>query len=309
MRIDQLLVQRGQAASRSQAQRLIAAGVAWRLPEPAGNPWRTVRKSGDDVPDCAELDLTDDSESRYVSRGGLKLEGALATTGVSAQGKLCLDVGQSTGGFTDCLLHAGAAHVVGVDVGQQQLHPRIRQHPRVSALEGINARELTLAQLQDALAVGVQPAGVDFVKNEADYSIPSIHSGAFYLNNPESDKNIADYSIGSCHSGQFYLKNDDRFALVVGDLSFISLTLVLPALVPLLAADGDLLCLVKPQFELQPQDIGKGGLVRDPASHARVEQRLRTACADLGLRVLAWLDSPIAGGDGNREFFVHARRA
>ena len=115
MRIDQLRVQQGLAASRSQAQRLIAAGVSWRLPVPAGNPWRAVRKSGDDVPAFAELMLADDSESRYVSRGGLKLAGALAEAGLSVQGKLCLDVGQSTGGFTDCLLQAGAAHVVGVE--------------------------------------------------------------------------------------------------------------------------------------------------------------------------------------------------
>lgn len=307
MRIDQLLVQRGQAASRSQAQRLIAAGVSWRLPEPAGNPWRAVRKSGDDVPEYAELDLADDSESRYVSRGGLKLEGALATTGVSAQGKLCLDVGQSTGGFTDCLLHAGAAHVVGVDVGQQQLHPRIRNHPRVSALEGINARDLSLEQLQDALMAGVQPAGVDFVKNEANYSIASSNVGVFDSKNADSNKSRANCSIEPCHEGTFCLNDDDQFALIVGDLSFISQTLVLPVLVPLLAADGDLLFLVKPQFELQPQDIGKGGLVRDPAAYAVVQQRLRSTCAELGLRVVAWFDSPIAGGDGNREFFIHAR--
>ena len=309
MRIDQLLVQRGQAASRSQAQRLIGAGVSWRLPEPAGNPWRAVRKSGDDVPEAAELQLADDSESRYVSRGGLKLAGALAATGLSAQGKLCLDVGQSTGGFTDCLLHAGAAHVVGVDVGQQQLHPRIRNHPRVSALEGINARELTLAQLQEGLDAGVQPAGVDFVKTEANYLIPSSGRGQFFDEQSDGNKKIANHSMEKSAEGVFSLEDDDRFALIVGDLSFIRQTLVLPALVPLLAPDGDLLFLVKPQFEMQPQDIGKGGLVRDPAAYAVVEQRLRTTCAELGLRVVAWLDSPIAGGDGNREFFIHARQA
>ena len=97
------------------------------------------------------------------------------------------------------------------------------------------------------------------------------------------------------------------FDLIVGDLSFISLTLVLPALVPLLARQGDLLMLVKPQFELQPGQVGKGGIVRDAALYAVVEQRLREACAALGLRVLHWFDSPIAGGDGNREFFIHAR--
>lgn len=104
------------------------------------------------------------------------------------------------------------------------------------------------------------------------------------------------------------MKFSAPFDRVVGDLSFISLTLVLPALLPLLAPAGELLMLVKPQFELQPQDIGKGGLVRDPALYAQVEQRLRNACAALGLQVAGWHDSPIAGGDGNREFFIHARR-
>lgn len=261
MRIDQLLVQRGQAASRSQAQRLVAGGVRWRLPQPVGNAWRTVRKSGDEVPETAELQLNDDSESRYVSRGGLKLEGALAATGVTAQGKWCLDVGQSTGGFTDCLLQAGATHVVGVDVGHGQLHPRLRADARVTCLEKVNARDTELFDL------------------------------------------IANYPINTS-AGR---RKNTEFDLLVGDVSFISLTLVLPALAPLLAPDGDLLFLVKPQFELQPQDIGKGGLVRDPAAYARVEQRLRLACADLGWVVQAWLDSPIAGGDGNREFFIHAR--
>ncbi len=261
MRIDQLLVQRGQAASRSQAQRLIAAGVRWRLPQPAGNPWRDVRKSGDDVPESAEVLLADGGESRYVSRGGLKLVGALMATGVSVQGRRCLDVGQSTGGFTDGLLQSGAAHVWGVDVGHGQLHPRLRADARVTCLGEVNARELN----------------ADFLIAKS----PSLVS-----------------DVG---------QKDSLFDLVVGDVSFISLTLVLPALRPLLAPDGDLLMLVKPQFELQPQDIGKGGLVRDPALYARVEQRLRTACAEQRLAVVAWLDSPITGGDGNREFFIHAR--
>lgn len=267
MRIDQLLVQRGQAASRSQAQRLIASGVSWRLPAAAPSTaepaWRLVRKSGDDVPEAAELQLANDSESRYVSRGGLKLAGALRVSGIDPTGLKCLDVGQSTGGFTDCLLQHAAAHVVGVDVGHGQLHPRIRADSRVTCVERVNARELDEAVLIAA-----------------------------------SDCQISDEG-----------RKNLRFDLLVGDLSFISLTLVLSALVPLLAAGGNLLMLVKPQFELQPQDIGKGGLVRDPALYVRVEQRLRTACADLNLTVLGWFDSPITGGDGNREFFIHARHA
>jgi 23S rRNA (cytidine1920-2'-O)/16S rRNA (cytidine1409-2'-O)-methyltransferase len=123
VRADQLLVERGLAATRSQAQRLIAAGVQWRL---GSHPWRSVGKNGDELPAQAELQLLDDAEARYVSRGGLKLEGALQASGVDVRGLACLDVGQSTGGFTDCLLQHGAAHVVGVDVGHGQLHPALR---------------------------------------------------------------------------------------------------------------------------------------------------------------------------------------
>ena len=202
MRIDQLLVERGVAASRAQAQGLLS-------------------------------------------------------------GCLCLDVGQSTGGFTDCLLQHGAAHVVGVDVGQGQLHPRLRGDARVTCIEQVNARALDASDLIAACADGISA------------------------------------------EGQFDLK----FSVIVGDLSFISLTLVLPALVPLLADSGALLMLVKPQFELQPGQVGKGGIVRDPALYAFVEQRIRACCAEQGLAVQAWLDSPIAGGDGNHEFFIFARRA
>lgn len=244
MRADQLLVERGLAATRSQAQRLIAAGVRWR----GARGWQPVAKNGDELPPNAQIALVDDAEARYVSRGGLKLEGALAASGVAVAGKRCLDVGQSTGGFTDCLLAHGAARVTGVDVGHGQLHDKLRRDPRVVAIEKLNARELTAQQV-----------GADF-------------------------------------------------DLVVGDLSFISLTLVLPALVPLVKAGGDLLMLVKPQFELQPSQIGKGGIVTDASLFAVVEKRLRDCCAQLDLAVHGWCDSPIAGGDGNREFFIHSKK-
>lgn len=259
MRADQLLVERGMAASRSQAVRLIAGGLRWST----GLEWKTVVKNGDDIPPNAQLELQDASEARYVSRGGLKLEGALEASGVRATGRVCLDVGQSTGGFTDCLLQHGALRVVGVDVGHGQLHPRIREDGRVHCVEGVNARALDASDL------------------------------------------IADEVDGDCAGADF----DAEFQLIVGDVSFISLTLILPALEPLLAPDGEMLLLVKPQFELQPEHIGKGGLVKDPAFYLQVEQRLRDACAALGLAVRAWFDSPIQGGDGNREFFIHARRA
>jgi 23S rRNA (cytidine1920-2'-O)/16S rRNA (cytidine1409-2'-O)-methyltransferase len=244
VRADQLLVERGLAATRSQAQRLIASGVRWR----AGSEWKRVAKNGDELPAQAEIELLDVAEAKYVSRGGLKLEGALASAALDVKGRRCLDVGQSTGGFTDCLLRQGASQVTGVDVGQGQLHESLRGDVRVKALEKVNARELTAAQV-----------GADF-------------------------------------------------DLVVGDLSFISLTLVLPALAPLLAGTGHLLMLVKPQFELQPGQLGKRGVVTDASLYAVVEARIRECCAHLGLQVRGWYDSAIAGGDGNREFFVHATK-
>src|SRR4051794_33519897 len=133
MRADQLLVERGLASSRSQAQRLIASGVRWRTPAAdAAAAWKSVTKNGDELPTVAELELLDSGEARYVSRGGLKLEGALRATGIDVGGKRCLDVGQSTGGFTDCLLQHGAAAVTGIDVGHAQLHARIRSDARVT---------------------------------------------------------------------------------------------------------------------------------------------------------------------------------
>ncbi len=256
MRVDQLLVERGLASSRSQAQRLIAAGVQWRM---APADWKTVAKNGDELPAEAEIELLDAAEARYVSRGGLKLEAALKTAGTTATGKECLDVGQSTGGFTDCLLQQGAAQVVGIDVGQGQLHANIRADERVVCIEQVNARNLD--------------------------------AQAWIAGGDERPENAA-----------------AQFDLVVADLSFISLTLVLPAVVPLAKPGADFLLLVKPQFELQPAQIGKHGMVKDPASYAVVEQRIRDCCAAVGLQVKAWFDSAITGGDGNREFFVHAKQ-
>lgn len=252
MRADQLLVERGLAGSRSQAQRLIAAGVRWRLP---GSDWRAVTKNGEELRESVELQLQDTAESRFVSRGGLKLDGALDHCGIDVTGLRCLDVGQSSGGFTDCLLQRGAAQVVGVDVGQGQLHPSLRSDPRVVCIEKCNARELTAQQLSD--------------RGGASAAAP--------------------------------------FDLIVGDLSFISQTLVWPALVPLLRREGHgLLMLVKPQFELQPGHIGKGGLVKDPASYPLVQRRMEQACEDNGLHLRLYFESAITGGDGNREFFVWA---
>ena len=274
MRIDQLLVARGLASTRSQAQRLIADGVQWRK----GDEWKTVAKNGDEVPEDAPLQLLDDSEARYVSRGGLKLEAALKQVGLSVTGLACLDVGQSTGGFTDCLLQHGAASVVGVDVGSAQLHPSLREDPRVLCVEKVNARSLVATDLIAA------------------YAYSTGAEGQFDFEDDEDDEEVS--------VSEFV----PEFDLIVADLSFISQTLVLPAVLAFLKTGGTLLTLVKPQFELQPGQVGKGGIVKDDAMYPLVEQRLREACADLGLTVTAWFDSPIDGGDGNREFFICARK-
>jgi 23S rRNA (cytidine1920-2'-O)/16S rRNA (cytidine1409-2'-O)-methyltransferase len=251
MRADQLIVARGLAPSRSAAQRLIARrGVRWLAP--AG--WALPRKAGEELPDDCALVVIDDAELRYASRGGLKLAGALDRGGIAVEGRVALDLGQGTGGFTDVLLQRGARRVVGVDVGRGQLHPRLVQDPRVTAIEGVNAR-----QIDDGVLDPHAPPG--------------------------------------------------GFDLVVADLSFISLTLVLPTVARWLARDGDALLLVKPQFELQPADIGKGGIVRNAAAHARVEARIRGGAGEAGLLVRDWFESPITGGDGNHEFFVRAQRA
>jgi 23S rRNA (cytidine1920-2'-O)/16S rRNA (cytidine1409-2'-O)-methyltransferase len=298
MRIDQLLVQRGLASTRSQAQRLIADGVQWRKIEVAGEVWKRVAKNGDEVPEDAVIELLDDSEARYVSRGGLKLEAALKHVGLSVQGLRCLDVGQSTGGFTDCLLQAGARAVVGVDVGSAQLHPSLREDPRVLCVESVNARTLSAADLIAAYADSTGAEGQFDI--EEDDEVFDDFDGA-----ERSGENGAD---DEADLASLPAEFSPPFDVLVADLSFISQTLVLPAAVPLLKDGGILLTLVKPQFELQPGQVGKGGIVKDPAMYPIVEQRLRDTCAELGLEVSAWFDSPIAGGDGNREFFICARK-
>jgi 23S rRNA (cytidine1920-2'-O)/16S rRNA (cytidine1409-2'-O)-methyltransferase len=258
VRADQLLVHRGLAASRSQAQRLIESGVRTLTRE----GWKAIGKS-DDLFDDAELELLNAAEAKYVSRGGLKLEGALLKSGISAQDKLCLDIGQSTGGFTDCLLAAGAKFVVGVDVGHAQLHPRLRADARVLCVEKVNARELNATDL------------------------------------------IANYAQFTTDIGHFSSKNS-LFDLLVGDVSFISQTLLVDRFAALLKPGADVLMLVKPQFELQPNDLAKGGIVKDASLYEKVEQRIRESYVQAGLQVKNYFESPISGGDGNREFFVHA---
>ncbi|MBA3589171.1 TlyA family RNA methyltransferase [Methylibium sp.] len=248
MRADQLLVAQGLAPSRSAAQRLIGCGAVERR-TPQG--WAALRKAGEELTDDAPLRITDDAETRWVSRGGLKLDAALIRTGVAVEGRVCLDAGQSTGGFTEVLLSRGAARVIGFDVGHGQLRPRLRSDARVRAFEGLHVRQLVGSALSDeAPAAG--------------------------------------------------------FDVLVADLSFISLAASIVHLAPWLAPHGQALLLVKPQFEVGPEHVGKGGVVKDERQYLRVETALRGACRASGWQVLDYFASAVNGGDGNREFFVWA---
>ncbi len=239
-RLDQRLVADGLAPSRSRAQALIMAGKV----RVNGRP---VAKSGAPVDPAAVVELAG-PDHPYVSRGGVKLAGALDHFQLDPAGMDCLDVGASTGGFTDCLLQRGAARVTAVDVGYGQLAWKLRSAPRVTVYERVNARHLP----------------------------PQVAPGPFDL--------------------------------VVADVSFISLTLVIPNLVTRLGPGGRLLCLVKPQFEAGRHQVGKGGVVRDPAVRQEAVDKVTRHIEGLGLAVQGHCPSPITGPAGNQEFFVLARR-
>jgi 23S rRNA (cytidine1920-2'-O)/16S rRNA (cytidine1409-2'-O)-methyltransferase len=236
-RADILLVERGLFESRSKAQAAIAAGLV-------SADGRPVRKASDEI--GVEAAITAAPEHPWVSRGGVKLDHALEAFRVDPRGRVCLDVGASTGGFTEVLLARGAARVTSVDTGRDQLHPSLRGRPEVTVMEATDVRRL--APLAPAPDLGVI------------------------------------------------------------DVSFISLTLVLPAVSTLLAPAADLVALIKPQFEVGKAHIGKNGLVRDEAARRGAVDKITTAAAALGWDVQGVIDSPIAGGEGNREFLMHARR-
>ena len=242
VRLDAELVRRGLARSREQAGELVAAGLVTVAGQRAAKPATQVRRD-------AAISIADAGEPGYVSRGGHKLAGALAVfgpAGLVVAGRPCLDAGASTGGFTDVLLRAGAAHVVAADVGYGQLAWSLRTDPRVTVLDRVNVRTLDR----------VTPV-------------------------PE---------------------------LVVADLSFISLTLVLPTLVACAAPDADFVLLVKPQFEVGKGRVGAGGVVRDAADRAASVRRVTGAAGQLGLGVLGVTASPLPGPAGNVEYFVWLRR-
>jgi 23S rRNA (cytidine1920-2'-O)/16S rRNA (cytidine1409-2'-O)-methyltransferase len=238
IRIDRLLVERGHAESRQKAQALILAGQVLADEQ-------KIEKCGMLVSAEAQLRLLGAS-LRYVSRAGLKLEAALDHFGVDPKSKICLDIGASTGGFTDCLLQRGPTRVFAVDAGTNQLDWKLRQDPRVTVMEQTNARYLGFDQIGTLVA------------------------------------------------------------LVTMDVSFISSTLILPVLPPLLEEGADLLVLVKPQFEVGLGQVGKGGIVRDPRLHEEAISKVALKSADLGFREMGRVESALPGAEGNREFFLHA---
>ena len=238
-RIDTLLLERGLVPSRERAQALLLAGQV------LANGQR-IEKPGTRVLEDAKIQIVGQTP-RYASRGGLKLEGALNDFSVNAAGRICLDIGSSTGGFTDCLLQNGAHKVYAVDVTTAQLDWKLRQDPRVIPVER-NARYL---RRED---IGESPS------------------------------------------------------LVTLDVSFISVAKVLPAIVPIAAPGADFLILIKPQFELEKRDVGKGGIVREASLHQKAVERGVAAGAQLGLEIAGLRPSRLPGAEGNREFFLHAKR-
>ena len=236
LRLDRLLVSRGLAESREKAQALIMAGEVLVAGQKAAKPGQPVAE------DVAVEVL---ARPPYVSRGGLKLAGALTPFAIDVAGKTCLDIGSSTGGFTDALLQAGAARVHAVDVGAGQIAWQLRTDPRVALHEGINARHLRFDDVGEL---------VDFL---------------------------------CC------------------DVSFISVTLILPAAVPLLRPAGQMVILIKPQFEVGKGQVGKGGIVRDPQLHQAACERVTQAVREFGFQT-AIMPSPILGAEGNQEFLLYA---
>jgi 23S rRNA (cytidine1920-2'-O)/16S rRNA (cytidine1409-2'-O)-methyltransferase len=236
-RLDQLLVDRGLAESRAKAQALVLAGQVLVNGQKADKPGHAT--GGDALVEVA-------AQPRYVGRGGLKLEAALERFAIDVHGRVCADIGASTGGFTDCLLQHGAARVYAVDVGAGQLDWKLRGDPRVVVREGINARYLRFEDI------------------------------------------------------------GEKLDLAVCDVSFISVTLILPSAVPLLKETGEMVILVKPQFEVGRGQVGKGGIVRDPELHAQACERVAKLAAELGF-VTSVIESPILGAEGNREFLLYAR--
>jgi len=248
-RLDLVLVERGLAPSRERARALILAGRVLVREQ-------KIDKPGAAVPTDAPLRLLGE-DLPYVSRGGLKLAHALDRWAIPVAGRACLDVGASTGGFTDCLLQHDAAHVTAVDTGFGQIALKLRDDPRVRLLERTNARLL----------------------------VPGSLSGGSLSGEPGPD-----------------------LTFLAMDVSFISATLVLPAVVAAAPALTEAVILVKPQFEAGREHVGKGGIVRDPAAHALAVDRVAASVRSLGWEVVESMPSPITGAEGNKEFLLYARK-
>lgn len=253
MRADRQLVELALASSRNQAQELIEAG---RVLIRRNGSDQVVKKPSQEISeqDLAHVIVLPSEGPEFVSRGGFKMLGALKQTKLDVSGFFALDVGLSTGGFSDCLLQNGAAKVVGLDVGHGQLSPKLVGDSRLVSLEGINARDLQASQLSQ-------------------------------------------------------VTKGEKFDLAVIDVSFISLSLVLPEVVRFIKdAGGHVLALVKPQFEVGKGGLGKNGIVKDERLFIEVREKITSLCQDLGLNVEDYFASSIEGSDGNREFFVFARK-
>jgi 23S rRNA (cytidine1920-2'-O)/16S rRNA (cytidine1409-2'-O)-methyltransferase len=256
LRADVALVDKGLCPSRAQAQTLIEQGKVLLRTGVNSTPV-VVKKASQRIEPFMTLELIRCDAPNFVSRGGVKLHHALEHTLIRVENKRCVDLGQSTGGFTDCLLQRGAQSVVGIDVGKDQLHPSLRESNAVLALEGINLYKVNAVEL----LAGIQAMRPGFVP----------------------------------------------FEIAVADLSFISLRKVLPNVSGVLPEACEGLFLVKPQFELGPERIGKNGLVKNPDSVIdELENDIRKTCADLNLRVIDFFPCGLKGGDGNQEYFVHA---
>lgn len=255
MRADLALVEKGLCPSRAQAQILIEQGKVLVRNGVIQAPV-VVKKASQQIEPFMTLELVHCDVPNFVSRGGLKLHHALEYTQVNVFGKRCIDLGQSTGGFTDCLLQKGALSVVGVDVGRDQLHPSLREHPAVMAMEGINLYKTCASELQHDIAA---------------------------------------------------LRSDFMpFELAVADLSFISLRKVLPNISRLMHAGCEGLFLVKPQFEVGPEHLGKNGLVKNLNDLiTQLEKDVKTCCTQLDLIVKDFFQCELKGGDGNQEYFVY----
>lgn len=249
-RADLLLVELGFARSRTHAQQLIKSS---KVQAEIKGKWQLLKKPGLKLDPETPFEVEEDEGDRYVSRGALKLLKALDTLQLELSGKTAIDVGQSTGGFTDCLLQAGIDAVVGIEVGHDQLADKLRGDPKVTCYEGINGRDLPHEMLLE-------------------------------------------------HT------NGKGFDFAVMDVSFISQRKILPSLIPLIAENGYLISLVKPQFEVGKEGIGRGGIVRDSSLYPQVKAQVVECCANLGMQILDYFESPIKGGDGNREFLIIAQK-